>query len=105
MTERLLAQLFEHMPDLEPYVRYAELSTPVSTEHFVRPMKGSIYGIEPTVARYACDHLRAHSPIKNLFFSGCEVGAVGVMGAMGGGLACAMAMEPVGIGKLMASIG
>ena len=46
----------------------------------------------------------SHSPIKNLFFSGCEVGAVGVMGAMGGGLACAMAMEPIGAGKLMASI-
>lgn len=105
LTQQLLKQLFTHLPELEPMLDFVELGTPITTEHFVRPMKGSIYGIEPTVARYACDHLRAHSPIKNLFFSGCEVGAVGVMGAMGGGLACAMAMEPVGIGKLMASIG
>ena len=83
---------------------FVELGTPITTEHFVRPMKGSIYGIEPTVARYACDHLRAHSPIKNLYFAGCEVGAVGVMGAMAGGLTCALAMEPLAGGKLVASL-
>ena len=79
---------------MEPLLDYAELGTPITTEHFCRPTAGSIYGIEPTVARYACDHLRAHSPIKNLFFAGCEVGAVGVMGAMAGGMLCALAMEP-----------
>jgi all-trans-retinol 13,14-reductase len=66
-------------------------------------MKGSIYGIEPTVARYECDHLRPHSPIKNLFFAGCEVGAVGVMGAMSGGMLAALAMEPRAVGALVAA--
>jgi len=68
-------------------------------------MKGSIYGIEPTVQRYACDHLRAHSPIKNLFFAGCEVGAVGVMGAMAGGMLAALAMEPRKAGALVMAAG
>ena len=103
LTKQLLAQLFERMPGLEPMLDFAELGTPISSEHFCRPIKGSIYGIEPTVARYGCDDLRPHSPIKNLFFSGCEVGAVGVMGAMAGGMICATAMEPVAAAKLLAS--
>jgi all-trans-retinol 13,14-reductase len=94
LSKQLLKQFFSHLPGLEPLLDFAELGTPITTEHFCRPMAGSIYGIEPTVARYACDHLRAHSPIKNLFFAGCEVGAVGVMGAMAGGMLCALAMEP-----------
>lgn len=104
ITEQLLSQLFEHLPQLEPMLDFAELGTPISTEHFCRPMKGSIYGIEPTLERYACDHLRAHSPIKGLFFAGCEVGSVGVMGAMAGGMLCALAMEPRKAGALVASL-
>jgi all-trans-retinol 13,14-reductase len=104
LTKQLLKQFFTHLPELEPMLDFVELGTPITTEHFVRPMKGSIYGIEPTVERYACDHLRAHSPIKNLYFAGCEVGAVGVMGAMAGGLTCALAMEPLAGGKLVASL-
>ncbi len=102
MTEKLLEQFFARLPDLKPMLDFAELGTPLSTDHFCRPMKGSIYGIEPTIERYACDHLRAHSPIKDLFFSGCEVGAVGVMGAMAGGMICAVAMEPRKAGRLVA---
>ena len=103
ITDQLLSQLFERMPELEPMLDFVELGTPITTEHFCRPMKGSIYGIEPTVARYACDHLRPHSPIKNLFFAGCEVGAVGVMGAMSGGMLAALAMEPRAVGALVAA--
>ena len=102
ITDQLLDQLFRRMPELKPMLDFAELGTPVSTEHFCRPMKGSIYGIEPTVERYACDHLRAHSPIKGLYFAGCEVGAVGVMGAMAGGMLAAAAVQPRAVGSLLA---
>ena len=105
ITDQLLSQLFEHLPELESMLDFVELGTPITTEHFCRPMKGSIYGIEPTVQRYACDHLRAHSPIKNLFFAGCEVGAVGVMGAMAGGMLAALAMEPRKAGALVVAAG
>jgi all-trans-retinol 13,14-reductase len=103
LSKQLLQQFFTHLPGLEPLLDFAELGTPITTEHFCRPMQGSIYGIEPTVARYACDHLRAHAPIKNLFFAGSEVGAVGVMGAMAGGMICALAMEPRRCGGLISS--
>ncbi|HJL16570.1 MAG TPA: NAD(P)/FAD-dependent oxidoreductase [Sandaracinaceae bacterium LLY-WYZ-13_1] len=95
MKDRLLRQFFEHVPELEPMLVFAELSTPVSTEHFVRPVQGSIYGIEPTPNRFANRWLRPRAPIRNLFFSGSEVATVGVIGAMMGGVLAAVSAEPV----------
>lgn len=94
MQASLLKQYLRHMPDIEPHIRHAELGTPLSTEHFVRPMKGSIYGIEPTPDRFACKSLRPKSPIPGLYFAGSEVSGVGVVGAMMGGVLGAAAVEP-----------
>ena len=104
MKEKLLAQLFAHVPGLEPMLVYAELSTPVSTEHFVRPVAGSIYGIEPTPARFENRWLRPRAPIGELFFSGSEVATVGVIGAMMGGVLAAVSAEPVDAMKLLAPL-
>lgn len=101
LEEKMLAQFLEHMPGLRPFVKYAELSTPVSTDHFVRPMKGSIYGLEPTPERFQNPWLRARSPIKGLYFAGSEVTTVGVMGATMGGILASLAAEPVGTFKLL----
>ncbi|MEZ4433970.1 MAG: NAD(P)/FAD-dependent oxidoreductase [bacterium] len=94
LTASLRAQLLRHMPALEPMIAHAELSTPLSTEHFVRPMHGSIYGIEPTPERFRCRALRPKSPIPGLYFAGSEVSGVGVIGAMMGGVLAAAAVEP-----------
>lgn len=96
MTDRLLAQLFEKLPALKPMLDYAELSTPITTEHFVRPSSGSIYGIEPTPARFANPWLKPRSPIPGLYFSGSDVASVGVIGAAMGGALAAVAAEPWG---------
>lgn len=95
MQDVLLEQLLGHMPGLRDMVDYVELSTPVSTDTFCRPMRGSIYGIEPTPERFAVDALRPASPVKNLYFSGSEITSVGVIGAMMGGMMAAVAAEPV----------
>ena len=95
LIARLLEQLFDHMPALKPLLDHAELSTPISTETFVRPMRGSIYGLEPTPERFANPELRPRSAIPGLFFAGSEVTSVGVIGAMMGGLLAAAAIEPV----------
>ena len=83
------------MPELEDMVEYVELSTPLSTDKFCRPTSGSIYGIEPTPERFKTPWLRPRSSIGNLYFAGSEVAAVGVIGAMMGGLLTVMAIEPV----------
>jgi all-trans-retinol 13,14-reductase len=95
MAEQLKEQLFGHMPGLRDKLRYAELSTPLSTDHFVRPLHGSIYGLEPTPERFDNPYLRPRSPIRGLTFSGSEVSGVGVVGALMGGVLAATAVEPV----------
>jgi all-trans-retinol 13,14-reductase len=82
------------MPGLRPFVDYVELSTPLSTDHFCRPIQGSIYGLEPTPDRFADPALRPRSPIDGLFFAGSEVATVGVVGAMMGGVLGAASAAP-----------
>jgi len=101
LTEKMLEQFFRHMPGLRPMLEVAELSTPLSTHNFTRPMEGSIYGIEPTPERFACRWLRPRSPIKNLFFAGSEVATVGVIGAMMGGVLAATSARPAAVMGLM----
>jgi all-trans-retinol 13,14-reductase len=95
LRDSLLEQFLERLPELRPMVDYAELSTPVSTDHFVRPVAGSIYGLEPTPERFRSRLLRPRSPIPGLYFAGSEVAMVGVMGAMLGGALAAVAAEPL----------
>ncbi len=92
---RLLDGLFAHRPALKPLLQHAELSTPLSTEHFARPAAGSIYGVVSTPARYANPWLRPQTPIPGLYLSGCDMGAAGVMGAFVGGVLAATAAEPL----------
>jgi all-trans-retinol 13,14-reductase len=94
LTERLLMQFRDCMPALAPHVDRVELSTPLSTDFFTRAVGGSIYGLEPTPARFRCRWLRPHSPIRDLYFAGSEVGTVGVMGALNGGMLAATAVAP-----------
>lgn len=95
LQDKLLASFLEHMPSLEPLIDHVELSTPLSTDNFCRPMRGSIYGLEPTPERFKTHGLRAASPIEGLYFSGSEVASVGVMGALVGGMLAAVAAEPL----------
>jgi all-trans-retinol 13,14-reductase len=104
LEKRLLAQFLEHMPALAPMLDHVELSTPVSTETFVRPVLGSIYGIEPTPERFRTPWLRPRSPVRGLYFSGSDVATVGVVGAMMGGVLAAVAVEPVKVGRLLAPL-
>lgn len=97
LADRLLAQFLRHMPELEPMIDYVEMSTPLSTDNFCRPMAGSIYGLEPTPDRFRCNALRPRSPVPGLFFAGSEVATVGVIGAMMGGVLAALAAEPLAV--------
>ena len=101
LTDQILSQLFAEMPGLEPILAYSELSTPVTTDFFCRPLRGSIYGLEATPGRFLNRALRPRSPMPRLFFSGGDVTSGGVMGAFAGGVLAALSMEPVAVGKLL----
>lgn len=104
ITERMLEQFLSHMPGLRSMVAFAELSTPISTEHFTRAPRGAIYGIEPTPRRYSNRFLRPRTPVEGLFLSGADMASVGVMGAFVGGLLCAAAMEPLGVARYLRGV-
>jgi len=104
LTQRLLEQLLRRMPALRPMVRYAELSTPLSTSHFTRATGGAIYGIKPTPERFANPWLAPRTPVEGLFLSGADVTTVGVMGAFYGGVLTAAAIEPVRAMRMLRSL-
>jgi all-trans-retinol 13,14-reductase len=91
MTERLLAILFEHRPQLRGKVDHAELSTPLSTRHFTAHADGEMYGLAHTPARFRLP-LRAQTDVPGLFLSGSDVASCGVAGALFGGLIAAAAI-------------
>jgi all-trans-retinol 13,14-reductase len=95
LQKALLERLFQRLPKLETMLDYAELSTPLSTDHFTRASHGSIYGLESTPERFRCRWLRPRAPISNLYFAGVDSGAPGVIGAAMGGALAAVAAEPI----------
>ena len=105
LCDSLLEQFLSKMPQLRGMVDYVELSTPLSTDHFVRPAQGSIYGLEPTPARFANPHLRPRTPIRGLLMAGSDIATVGVIGAMMGGVLAAAAAEPLRAFALLREVG
>lgn len=95
IAQSMLKELFRQNPDLEPLLDYYELSTPLSTDLFMRSYHGAIYGLASTPERFTDPWLRANTPIKNLYLSGSDVALCGVVGAMMGGAVSALALEPV----------
>ncbi|MEM6796288.1 MAG: NAD(P)/FAD-dependent oxidoreductase [Acidobacteriota bacterium] len=101
MKDALLEQFLARMPGLRDMVDYVELSTPASSDHYVRPVRGSIYGLLPTPKRFRSPSLRPRSPVRNLYFGSSDVAMVGVVGAMMGGVLAAAASDPVRAVRLM----
>lgn len=87
MSQRLLEKLFRYEPQLRGKVDFAELSTPLSTKHFVNYQKGELYGLDHDPQRFEQKFLRPKTPIKNLYLTGqdiitCGIGAVLASGAI-----------------------
>ncbi len=94
ISDRLLAALLKKLPALGPLVAYRELSTPASTAHFVRGIDGAAYGLEANRERFENPSLRPRTPVRGLHLAGCDVSVVGIAGALVGGLAAAVSIEP-----------
>ena len=92
LAARLQAALERHVPAVAGKIDYAELSTPVTTRHFMNYEKGEIYGIGSTPARFRMRALGARTPIRNLYLTGQDVASLGVVGALFGGAVSASAV-------------
>ncbi|MBE2251836.1 MAG: NAD(P)/FAD-dependent oxidoreductase [Myxococcus sp.] len=97
-TDRLLEVVFKRLPQLRGRVDVAELSTPLTTEHFASHPRGELYGLDHTPERYDLP-LRAKTPIPGLMLTGADLATCGVAGGALGGLITASAV--VGPGPVM----
>jgi all-trans-retinol 13,14-reductase len=95
-SQRLIEVIYRALPHLRGKVDVAELSTPVSTQHFTAHPKGELYGLDHSPTRYSAQ-LRAQSPIPGLFLTGADLVSVGVAGAMMGGALTASAIEGLSV--------
>jgi len=89
LSQRLLKELYKQFPQLEGKIDYYELSTPLSTKHFVHYDKGEIYGLDHTPERFRMQELRPKTPIKNYYLTGQDIVTVGIGGALMSGLVTA----------------
>ena len=89
LSQRLLKELYKQFPQLVGKIDYYELSTPLSTKHFVHYDKGEIYGLDHTPERFRMQELRPKTPIKNYYLTGQDIVTVGIGGALMSGLVTA----------------
>jgi len=82
----LLEALIREVPQVKNHVAWAELSTPLSTRHFMNYKAGEIYGLEHTPARFRLRSLRPQTRIKGLYLTGQDIVTVGVGGALYSGV-------------------
>ena len=82
IAQRLLDALYKQLPHLKGSVAYYELSSPLTTQHFVNYEKGEIYGIDHTPERFRQRFLKPRTPIKNFYLTGQDIVTAGVAGAL-----------------------
>lgn len=99
ISKRLLEVLYKHIPQVKGKISHYELSSPLTTKHFVNYDKGEIYGLDHSPKRFRQDILQPRTPFKNLYLTGQDVVTAGVAAALFSGVITTSAM----LGKNMVS--
>jgi phytoene dehydrogenase-like protein len=105
MTQSLIQLVEHHYPGFQDLIEYAELSTPLTVEHFDASDRGTIYGMPCIPERLDQTWMGTRTPIKNLYLTGADTFSPGIMGAMMGGVKTAGILNGAfGFFKIMATI-
>ena len=83
-------------------VRFHELSTPLTQQHYVRSPEGAMYGIVMDAERLGSTALNIRTPLPGLLLAGQDVSGAGVQAAAMSGLMAAAALEPALLRQLAA---
>ena len=92
ISNRLLEVLYKYMPQVKGKVSHFELSSPLTTQHFVNYDEGEIYGLDHSPERFRQEILQPRTPIKNLYLTGQDVVTAGVAAALFSGAITTSAM-------------
>ncbi len=91
-ARRLLDALYQLEPQVKGKIDHYELSSPVTTRHFMNYDRGELYGIDHDPDRYRQKFLQPRTPIKNFYLTGQDIVTAGVGGALFAGFLTASAM-------------
>ena len=99
---RALIDLAESaVPGLKDAVRYVEVGTPLTVEHYTSHALGCFYGLPLTPERFHADLGTPSTPITNLILTGQDAGMPGIVGAAMAGLSAACkALGPAGYPRI-----
>ena len=86
ISQRLLKALYKQLPQVEGKISCYELSTPLTTKHFVNYQNGEIYGLDHSPKRFRQSFLKPKTPIKNFYLTGQDIVTAGVGGALFSGV-------------------
>jgi len=103
-AQRLLRELYKQLPQVEGKVSCYELSTPLTTQHFVNYEKGEIYGLDHTPSRFRQSFLKPRTPIKNFYLTGQDIATAGIGGALFSGVLTATAITGKSVLKTVQAI-
>ncbi len=92
MQCRIQRELEQAVPAIAGKIDHAELSTPLTTRHFMNYAHGEAYGLAATPQRFLTRSLKPRTSVRNLYLTGQDVATLGVTGAMMGGVVAASAI-------------
>jgi all-trans-retinol 13,14-reductase len=101
LSEKLLEDVYQHVPQVRGKVDYFELSTPLSTAHFNNYAQGQVYGLEHTPERFAQSWVKPTTPIKGLYLTGQDILFCGVASAMMSGVMTATSVLGAASAKVL----
>ena len=103
---RALINLAESaVPGLTDAVRYVEVGTPLTVEHYTSHARGCFYGLPLTPERFAADLASPSTPIDGLYLTGQDAGMPGIVGAALAGMSTACkVLGPAGYPRIMRAL-
>lgn len=94
--DKLLEIIYEQYPQLQGKVSFIDSGTPLTNNFYIGTLNGEVYGLEHSVTRFTkCKwFLKSKTPISGLYLSGQDILVDGVVGALMGGVLCAITINP-----------
>ena len=99
ISKRLLEVLYKHIPQAKDKIEHYELSTPLTTKHFINYNEGEIYGLDHTPKRFRQRFLKPRTRIRNLYLTGQDIVTAGVAAALFSGVITTAAITKKNIMK------
>lgn len=94
LADKCMRVLYEHFPQCRGRATFVDVSTPVTTEHYLAAERGASYGLAATPERFGQAHPGFESRVRGLFLAGQDTLSLGVCGAMIAGFMAALRLEP-----------